>query len=245
MKVKQDEENFDEAEAQAYRCWSEAKVCGTNFLLSFLHLIIIDFHAQIPSDISTLLGLPIPSHSTDPSIKQFYTLLSALKTFTSIQPPYTLPLSATLPDMHTSTQSYVNLQKLYKARAEEEKAVFRELLKEESGGEDIDAETVDSFLKNCHALKLLKGTKWGVLDAKREALGVSYYSLHSSSALLSISWTYEPLKICSDGAPDISERNRYPFGSIRTYRSPSHCFTYGGNTPCRSPEYYWARCRAS
>jgi len=30
MKVKQDEENFDEAEAQAYRCWSEAKV-GTLF----------------------------------------------------------------------------------------------------------------------------------------------------------------------------------------------------------------------
>jgi amyloid beta precursor protein binding protein 1 len=26
MKVKQDEENFDEAEAQAYRCWSESKV---------------------------------------------------------------------------------------------------------------------------------------------------------------------------------------------------------------------------
>ena len=26
MKVKLDEENFDEAEAQAYRCWSEAKV---------------------------------------------------------------------------------------------------------------------------------------------------------------------------------------------------------------------------
>jgi len=26
MKVKQDEENFDEAEGQAYRCWSEGKV---------------------------------------------------------------------------------------------------------------------------------------------------------------------------------------------------------------------------
>lgn len=26
MKVKSDEENFDEAEAQAYRCWTETKV---------------------------------------------------------------------------------------------------------------------------------------------------------------------------------------------------------------------------
>lgn len=26
MKVKSDEENFDEAEAQAYRCWAETKV---------------------------------------------------------------------------------------------------------------------------------------------------------------------------------------------------------------------------
>ena len=73
--------------------------------------------------------------------------------------------------MHTSTDSYVHLQKLYKARAEEEKDMFKEILKKESGGDDIDADTVDSFLKNCHALKVLKGKKWGVLDADQEALG--------------------------------------------------------------------------
>jgi hypothetical protein len=30
MKVKSDEENFDEAETQAYRCWTETKVCQLN-----------------------------------------------------------------------------------------------------------------------------------------------------------------------------------------------------------------------
>ena len=74
--------------------------------------------------------------------------------------------------MHTSTESYVHLQKLYKARAEEEKAVFKELLEKEGGG-NVDGDTVDSFLKNCHALKVLKGKKWGVFDADRDALGGS------------------------------------------------------------------------
>ena len=77
--------------------------------------------------------------------------------------------------MHTSTETYVHLQKLYKARAEEEKVVFKELLKKESGGGNVDEETVDSFLKNCHALKVLKGKKWGVFDSDREALSGYYF----------------------------------------------------------------------
>lgn len=73
--------------------------------------------------------------------------------------------------MHTSTETYVHLQKLYKARAEEEKVAFKEFLKKENGGENVDEEAVDSFLKNCHALKVLKGKKWGAFDTDREALG--------------------------------------------------------------------------
>jgi amyloid beta precursor protein binding protein 1 len=73
--------------------------------------------------------------------------------------------------MHTSTETYVHLQKLYKARAEVEKVVFKEFLKKENGGENVDEEAVDSFLKNCHALKVLKGKKWGAFDTDREALG--------------------------------------------------------------------------
>jgi len=149
MKVKQDEENFDEAWNAAYRCWSEAK---------------------IPSDILSLFALPPPSPTSDPNTRQFFALLTALKEFTETQPPYTLPLSATLPDMHTSTESYVHLQKLYKARAGEEKATFKTLLAKTPGGSEITDDIIDSFLKNCHALKMLKGKKWGAFDADRTAL---------------------------------------------------------------------------
>lgn len=71
--------------------------------------------------------------------------------------------------MRASTEAYVRLQKMYKARAEEEGAVFSELLLRKGDGE-LDKENVDTFLKNCHALKVLKGKKWGVFDSDREAL---------------------------------------------------------------------------
>lgn len=87
-----------------------------------------------------------------------------------MQPPHTLPLSATLPDMHTSTESYIHLQKLYKARAGEEKAIFKTLLAKVPGGAEVTDDIVDSFLKNCHALKVLRGKKWGAFDADRAAL---------------------------------------------------------------------------
>lgn len=72
--------------------------------------------------------------------------------------------------MRASTESYIHLQKLYKARAEEEKAIFSELLANEPGGKEVDGDAVDSFLKNCHALRVLKGKKWGLLDGDRESL---------------------------------------------------------------------------
>ena len=163
------------------------RIQGPISQLPCIHLLLSDHEChilQIPSDILSLFDLPVPSPSSSPQTHQFYTLLSALKAFTS-RVPYALPLSATLPDMHTSTESYVHLQKLYRARAEEEKTIFKELLKEE-GGETVDGETVDSFLKNCHALKVLKGKKWGAFDADRDTLGVSPRFLESSILSLSL-----------------------------------------------------------
>jgi hypothetical protein len=42
MKIKGDEENFDEAEAQAYRCWTETKVFDISFISSFGITIPLD-----------------------------------------------------------------------------------------------------------------------------------------------------------------------------------------------------------
>jgi NEDD8-activating enzyme E1 regulatory subunit len=143
MKVKFDEENFDEAESQGYRCWTETTV---------------------PSDIAALFQDPALSSLT-PASPPFFHLLSALHKF-SLHPPYTLPLTSTLPDMKANTNSYIHLQKLYKSRAEEEKAVFKSFLTV-----PIDKALVDTFVKNAHGLKLLRGKKWGALDADPAALG--------------------------------------------------------------------------
>jgi len=143
MKVKFDEENFDEAESQAYRCWTDTTV---------------------PSDIASLFQDPTLSSLTPASLP-FFHLLSALHQFT-LQPPHTLPLTSTLPDMKADTNSYIHLQNLYKTRAEEEKAVFKSFLTV-----PLDDALVDTFVKNAHGLKLLRGKKWGALDDDPTALG--------------------------------------------------------------------------
>ena len=146
MRVKVDEENFEEAVSQAYRCWTET---------------------TIPSDITALLSDPVLSQLSLDS-PQFYHLLEALRQFT-LQPPYTLPLTSTLPDMKADTTNYIHLQRLYKAKAEEDKKIFRGLVRV-----PVDEGVVDLFVRNSHHLKLMRGTKWGQLDKDPAALGRSY-----------------------------------------------------------------------
>ena len=149
MKKKIDEENFDEAVAQAYRSWTPTVV---------------------PPDIAALfseLALQPPRTSSSPNAAIFFHLLAALYRFTQ-QPPYTLPLSSTLPDMKSDTNSYIHLQNLYKQQAEQEKDLFKGLIGEESF---VDNETIDEFVKNAHGLRLLHGKPFGALDEDKEALG--------------------------------------------------------------------------
>ncbi|KAG5650239.1 hypothetical protein H0H81_000203 [Sphagnurus paluster] len=155
MKIKADEENFDEAESQAYRCWADTGV---------------------PSDIAALFQDPQLA-ALKPASPPFYHLLSALQKFT-LEPPHTLPLTSTLPDMKASTNSYIHLQKLYKTRAEEEKTHFKSFLTV-----PIDDALVDSFVKNAHGLKILRGKKWGALDADPTSLGNALTSSPKQTAI--------------------------------------------------------------
>lgn len=98
----------------------------------------------------------------------FFHLLAALREFCS-RPPRTLPLSAALPDMKADTKNYVHLQKLYKTQAEKEKDEFREILAQQQQP-TVDPEMVDDFVKNCHGLRILRGKRWGALDADPTAL---------------------------------------------------------------------------
>ncbi|KAJ8488753.1 hypothetical protein ONZ45_g13834 [Pleurotus djamor] len=142
MKIKVDEENFDEAEAQAYKAWTSTNV---------------------PSEIAEIFTDSRVANVT-PSSPPFFVLAAALKKFTE-QEPFTLPLSSTLPDMKSNTANYVHLQRLYKTRAEEDKKTLKELL-----SVPVDDALLDSFVKNAHGLKLLKGKPWEALDGDSGSL---------------------------------------------------------------------------
>ncbi|KAG2074368.1 hypothetical protein BDR04DRAFT_1048591 [Suillus decipiens] len=145
LKVKADEENFDEAEAQAYRCWTETKV---------------------PSEIAALFSDPaLSSETMDSDRSPFFHLLAALKEYTKQSDTHTLPLTSTLPDMKSDTLNYIQLQRLYKERAQEEKQAFKSYLRI-----PVDDCMVDSFVKNAHALVVLRGKPWDTFDENKAAL---------------------------------------------------------------------------
>ncbi|KIJ15740.1 hypothetical protein PAXINDRAFT_114100 [Paxillus involutus ATCC 200175] len=151
MKVKSDEENFDEAETQAYRCWTETKV---------------------PPEIAALFEDPAVSpEALSQTPSPFFHLLATLKEFTDQSETHTLPLTSTLPDMKSDTSNYIHLQRLYKARAEEEKQAFKSHMRAH-----VDDAMVDSFVKNAHALQLLRGKQWGAFHQDKPALAVALAS---------------------------------------------------------------------
>ena len=148
MKKNPDEENFEEAEAQAYRCWTQTSVPSE----------VID----VFNDQSVV--------KLQPSSPPFCHLAAALHSYTKNQPPYTLPLSSTLPDMKSSTAYYIELQKLYKNRAEEEKEILKSYIQVPGIKDDF----IDLFVKNSHGIRMLRGKQWGKLDADPQALGTRY-----------------------------------------------------------------------
>lgn len=80
---------------------------------------------QIPSDVQALFSLPPLASSSGAAPQRhatFHALLDTLADFTKDPSgPGTLPLSATLPDMKSDTESYVRLQNLYRQWADVEK----------------------------------------------------------------------------------------------------------------------------
>ncbi|KIP05877.1 hypothetical protein PHLGIDRAFT_482064 [Phlebiopsis gigantea 11061_1 CR5-6] len=146
---KLDEENFEEAEAQAVRLWTEKGV---------------------PSDVQALLDLPALAPDASPNVA-FHALLQTLRAFVSDPAgPGTLPLTATLPDMKTDTESYVRLQWQYKEQARVENVRFKELLRATHPDVSIDDALADAFVKNAHHIKLLRGRPFGAFARDAAAL---------------------------------------------------------------------------
>jgi amyloid beta precursor protein binding protein 1 len=110
MKRKADEENWDEAESQAYRCWTDT-VVRRFFLFSSYQTLT---RLQVPPEIASLFTAHSPSSDPESS---FHILLSALRAFSQLPDPGgVLPLTSALPDMKADTRGYIGLQTLYKVR---------------------------------------------------------------------------------------------------------------------------------
>ncbi|WVF70271.1 hypothetical protein IAT40_005060 [Kwoniella sp. CBS 6097] len=138
-KVKGDEENYDEALAQAYRVWNQS---------------------EVPWEIKQLLDDESVKNVSSGS-KNLHILLNTLAQFVA-SPPYLPPTSPSLPDMHSSTTSYIALQNLYKAQYQADLARFRSLLSEVLGkiglAEDsIPIEEVEGFVKNIGGVGIIRG----------------------------------------------------------------------------------------
>lgn len=69
--------------------------------------------------------------------------------------------------MKASTDAYIGLQKLYKDQAEREKAIFKSFI---SPDVKISDDLIDSFVKNAHALKVIRGSSWNSIDKNASAL---------------------------------------------------------------------------
>ncbi|KZT52363.1 putative ubiquitin-activating enzyme subunit [Calocera cornea HHB12733] len=147
MRRRGDEENFDEAVAQAYRMWTPTTV---------------------PSETRDLLTDQSVTTLTASSPSIFY-FLRALSLF--VNQYGFLPLVPTLPDMHTTTSTYVELQNLFRAQAEQETLLFENCLKttvEEVKGSWDERESlglgraeVKEFIRNAAGVRVFKGRKWG------------------------------------------------------------------------------------
>jgi amyloid beta precursor protein binding protein 1 len=84
-------------------------------------------------------------------------------------PPKLPPVAPSLPDMHSSTESYVKVQQLYKQAFQEDLQKFSSILagvlKEIGLPTDAVSETeVESFVKNVGGVAIVKGTS--LLTAK-------------------------------------------------------------------------------
>lgn len=70
--------------------------------------------------------------------------------------------------MKASTEAYITLQKLYKEQAEREKATFKSFI---SRDVEIDDSLIDSFVRNAHAIRIIRASSWSSIDRDPGKLG--------------------------------------------------------------------------
>lgn len=146
-KRKGDEENYDEALAQAYHMWNPS---------------------EIPYDLKGLLE-DDSVKTVSQNSKNLHILLHTLREYLETHP--LPPTSPTLPDMHSSTISYVQLQNLYREQFKSDLAEFRAILDGILVGFELPAdvipdEEIEGFVRNSGGVAIVKGRE---LSATKES----------------------------------------------------------------------------
>ncbi|KAG8387042.1 hypothetical protein BUALT_Bualt03G0211900 [Buddleja alternifolia] len=136
--IASDEDNYKEAIEASF------KVFAPQGISSDLKQIINDSCAEVNSNSS-----------------DFWVLVAALKEFIGNEGGGEAPLEGSIPDMTSSTELYVNLQKIYQAKAEadchEMEQLVRKILKDIGRDPDsISKATIKSFCKNARKLKVCR-----------------------------------------------------------------------------------------
>ncbi|KAL3652636.1 NEDD8-activating enzyme E1 regulatory subunit axr1 [Castilleja foliolosa] len=138
MMTASDEDNYKEAIEASFKVFSPQGISPD------LYQIISDSCAEVNSNSS-----------------DFWVLVAALKEFITNEGGGEAPLEGAIPDMTSSTELYVNLQKIYQAKAEADFLVMetyaREILKNIGRDPDsISKTTIKSFCKNARKLKVCR-----------------------------------------------------------------------------------------
>lgn len=97
----------------------------------------------------------------DSTSSEFWVMVAALKEFIANEGGGEAPLEGSIPDMTSSTEHYVNLQKIYQAKAENDFLIMQEhvrnILKRTGRDPDsISKMTIKSFCKNARKLKVCR-----------------------------------------------------------------------------------------
>ncbi|XP_023639728.1 NEDD8-activating enzyme E1 regulatory subunit AXL [Capsella rubella] len=96
-----------------------------------------------------------------PNSSEFWIMVAALKEFISNEGGGEVPLEGAIPDMTSSTEHYINLQKIYHSKAEADFVAMEQRVKNilAKVGQDpssISKSTIKSFCKNARKLKVCR-----------------------------------------------------------------------------------------
>ncbi|KAJ2359361.1 hypothetical protein GGF43_000207 [Coemansia sp. RSA 2618] len=116
---------------------------------------------EVPGDLKRILADPASSDA-DAQTSNFWLLVNALRRY--LETEYAegkLPHSGSIPDMKADTQSYIQLQRIYKQKAEQDKAELTRCLRDVLQGAELPADHVspgeiDMFCKNAGKLRLVR-----------------------------------------------------------------------------------------